>query len=205
MQSNKELIEYLKSKGAISTKRIERAFLAIDRIRFVPFRYVEEAYKNYPLPIGEGQTISQPETVAFMLEKLEIKRGDEILEIGAGSGWVTALLSFLVGKKGRVYSYEINAEVGGFGLGNLSTIRLEPNYHYRVADAKSFWGKDSPYDRIISAAAFGKVGGELISHLSPGGVLLVPTAGNYILKIKKTKNDKIEKEIFTGYIFVPLS
>ncbi len=204
MNSNYELVEFLKRNGAIKTKKVERAFLAIDRSNFVPFRYINEAYENYPLPLCEGQTISQPETVAFMLECLGVNKGEKILEIGAGSGWVTALLSNLVGRKGFVYSYEINKNVGNFGQNNLFKMSLPPNYSYKIADAKRNWAKNKPYNKIIAAAAFESVGDELVGLLAPGGILLVPTKDCSLLRIKKYNNGKIERKVFPGFIFVPL-
>ncbi|MCD6283661.1 protein-L-isoaspartate O-methyltransferase, partial [bacterium] len=95
------LIQQLISEGYLKTPEIIKAFREIDRKDFVPSYLKKEAYINAPLPIGFGQTISQPLTVAFMLELLQPKRGDKILDIGSGSGWTTALLAYIVGQKDR--------------------------------------------------------------------------------------------------------
>lgn len=92
----KNLVEHLRNGGYLKTPKIIDAFLNIDRIDFVPENLKEDAYLNIPLPIGKGQTISQPLTVAFMLELLGPKYGDKILDVGAGSGWTSALLAYIV-------------------------------------------------------------------------------------------------------------
>lgn len=95
--SNEQLVEHLKKEGVLNTPRIINAFRAIDRVDFVRKEQSGSAYADHPLPIGEGQTISQPYTVAFMLEKLQPRSQDKILDVGSGSGWTTALLSYCAG------------------------------------------------------------------------------------------------------------
>src|SRR5712672_2951481 len=91
--SNDELVDELVASGVLSTELLVKAFRSVDRAHFVPLRLKAEAYADYPLPIGEGQTISQPSTVAFMLEQLQPAPGHHVLEVGAGSGYVAALLA----------------------------------------------------------------------------------------------------------------
>src|SRR3989344_867492 len=106
MNTLEGLIQELLSGGYLKTPRIIDAFRLIDRADFVLPEYKDEACGNYPLPIGEGQTISQPLTVAFMLELLNPQPGEKILDIGAGSGWQTALLAEIVGPKGQIVAIE---------------------------------------------------------------------------------------------------
>src|SRR3989344_6125935 len=106
MKSSKELIDYLIERKILKTPRIIEAFRAVDRAAFVLPEYKDEAYENHPLPIGEGQTISQPETVAFMLEKLDPAAGEKILDVGSGSGWTTALLADIAGDSGKDFGIE---------------------------------------------------------------------------------------------------
>src|SRR3989344_3253201 len=104
-----ELIRELKTQGVLKSPNVEAAFRAIDRKDFVRPEYEEVAYANHPLPIGEGQTISQPYTVAFMLDLLDPKAGEKILDVGSGSGWTTALLAHIVSQSGEI------DENGGIG------------------------------------------------------------------------------------------
>ena len=102
VMSNSELVRGLIEEGYLKTERIIEAFLGVDRKDFVLEQYEDEAYLDIPLPIGYGQTISQPATVAFMLELLQPEEGDKIMDIGAGSCWQTAILASVVGEKGSV-------------------------------------------------------------------------------------------------------
>ena len=114
------LIESLISQGVLKTLSIVRAFKKVDRADFVLPEYLGAAYEDCPLPIGFGQTISQPFTVALMLEWLAPEKGQKILDIGCGSGWTTALLSSIVGKKGRVVGIERISGLAEFAAQNLS-------------------------------------------------------------------------------------
>lgn len=106
-----ELVERLIKKGVLKTPGLIEAFLKNDRYNYVPVKYSWRAYENNPISIGFGQTISQPSTVAFMMELLQPKSGDKVLDIGFGSGWTSGILSVSVGKKGSVLSVEIVPEV----------------------------------------------------------------------------------------------
>ena len=114
----KYLVKELISSGYLKTPEIIDAFQKIDRKDFVSDEYKDRAYVNAPLPIGYGQTISQPLTVAFMLELLQPEKGNKILEIGSGSGWQTALLARVVGDEGRVFAIELIPELEQFGRKN---------------------------------------------------------------------------------------
>src|SRR3989344_8856212 len=107
--NKKDLIERLRDRGI--KEKILKAIQIIDRKNFVSENNLKEAYEDHPLSIGYGQTISQPYTVAFMLQELELKKGDRILEIGTGSGWNAALMSYLVGENGEIYSVEVVKEL----------------------------------------------------------------------------------------------
>ncbi len=132
MRSNKELVEHLIKRGVLKTPKIIEAFKKIDRKDFVKEEFLEEAYFDTPLPIGFGQTISQPYTVAFMLELLEPKEGDTVLDIGSGSGWTTALLAYIVGNKGKVIGVERIKELVEFGKKNLAKYKFK-NAHIELA------------------------------------------------------------------------
>ena len=102
-----ELVEYLKRYGLLNNKSIKDAFMVVDRADFVPEKAKEIAYADHALSIGEGQTISQPRVVAFMLDLLQPKKGDKIMDVGAGSGWQTGLLAEIVGDKGKINAIEV--------------------------------------------------------------------------------------------------
>src|SRR3990167_9057902 len=108
MDTREELIEYLANTSKVlGNSPIRHAFESVDRADFVNEDYKFEAYEDYPIPIGFDQTISQPTTVAFMLELLDAREGDKVLDIGSGSGWTTALLSKIVGSSGEITGVEI--------------------------------------------------------------------------------------------------
>lgn len=200
--SNKDLVNKLVTEGAIQSREIEEAFLAVDRKDFVREIELTNCYLDLPLPIGKGQTISQPTTVAIMLEMLEIKKGMKVLDIGAGSGWVSAIIANLVGKKGKVFCYELLKSVGNFGKDNLDKRKIN-NVVYQIKDAAKTWGDNVPYDRIISGAAFKKIPPDLIDTLAPTGIAVLPSVDNYLIKVRKTKTNKVEIDKKYGFIFVP--
>lgn len=200
---NKELVALLKEEG-IKDKKVLKAILKINRGLFVPAGYKKEAYGNYPLPVGKGQTISQPWTVAFMLEALELKEGDKVLEIGAGSGWNAALMGFIVGEKGKVISTEVHEElvknaresIKKAGLKNVKVIKWDGSKGYE---------KGKPYSKIICTAACPEIPKPWVKQLKGGGIIVAPV-GEYtqvMVKAKKVKG-KIIKEELGEFQFVPL-
>lgn len=195
-------IEYLESQGVLNSKNLKQALQKVDRKNFVPKNLKIMAYSDQALPLAEGQTISQPTTVVFMLEKLKVELGQKILDIGAGSGWVSCLLGELVGEKGIVFAYEINKEVGKMGEKNVKKFGLK-NVHYFVTDAAKAWQKNSPYDRIHSAAAFEKISEDLKQALKIKGILVAPTRDGYIRKIIRLSKDEFKEEEYYGFVFVP--
>lgn len=199
---NKELINHLINAGVLKSDKIKTALRKFPREKFVPPALADAAYEDHPLPIGQGQTISQPYTVVCMLELLDAQAGDNVLEIGAGSAWQTALLSSIVDGGGSVWAYEINETVGKFGLKNLSQFSLA-NVDYAIADASEHWHAHAPYNRIIAGAAFDEIPAELKNLLSPSGRLVAPTQENDIRVIER-RGDNFQEEIYSGFIFVPI-
>jgi len=203
MESNKELVEHLKVIGVLRSINIEKALLYVDRAHFVPLRYQKYAYEDRALSLFDNQTISQPLTVVLMLELLNVKRGQKVLDIGAGSGWVTALLSYLVGTKGKVYAYEINRDVGKFGqerllLTGVSFMRV--SFEYKIMDYRKESYKYSPYDRIISGAAFKTIPKELLDQLAKNGRLVAPTL-DYKMRVVNRVGDKFKQSFLRGFSF----
>jgi len=199
------LIETLVKEGYLKTPRIIEAFKKIDRFDFVIDYLKSEAYLNAPLGIGFGQTISQPLTVAFMLELLQPEEGNKILDIGSGSGWSTALLSYIVGEKGKVYAVEIVPELCEFGKKNTSHYNFVSKgiVEFTLADGSKGLKDKAPFDRIISAAASNDIPAAWKEQLKVGGRMVLPMHQSLWLVVKKSEKDfKITE--YPGFIFVPL-
>lgn len=203
MLTNEQLIESLAKKGVLRSKRIKQALEKFSREKFVPADMVMYAYEDRPLPIGEAQTISQPFTVVFMLELLDARPGHNVLEIGAGSGWQTALLSHLVGANGHIWAYEINEAVGQFGKKNLAQFKLK-NADYVIADASRHWNEHAPYDRIIAGAAFREIPDALRQLLKVNGRLVAPTQEQDVRVIERVSQSRFDERIYPGFVFVPV-
>jgi len=207
----KDLADYLRKNGVLQNPRIIETFEKIDRADFVRENFKNEAYGDYPLSIGFGQTISQPTTVAFMLELLEPEAGDKILDLGSGSGWTTALLAYTVShrktpdsksKNGYVYGVEKILGLVEFGQNNLAKY---PQLPAKILQAGKKLGlpEKAPFDKILVSASAEELPKKLIDQLKIGGVMTVPIR-NSIFKIIKTSNDKFSKQEFAGFVFVPL-
>jgi len=204
------LINSLIKDGYLKTSGIIEAFKKINRKDFVSEEYKNEAYINAPLPIGFGQTISQPLTVAFMLELLEPKKGERILDIGSGSGWQTAILSSIVGDPpaggGRVVGMERIPELKEMAERNVSKYNfIEKNIASIIlADGSFGYKRESPYDKIIAGAAAVKdIPMEWKKQLKIGGRIVAPVGHSVIVIDKISKNEYTKKEYF-GFSFVPL-
>lgn len=199
--SNHELIAYLMSTGILKTAALIDAFRSVDRADFIPQESIGVAYEDYPIPIGWGQTISQPYTVAFMLELLQLEPGQKVLDIGSGSGWTTALLSKAVGPNGDVVGVERVPELVSYGQENLRKYRFD---NARIEFAESIgWPAGAPFDRVLVSAAGKEVPKALLKQLRPGGVMVIPVE-NTIVKIQKDDSGKAHEEVFGGFAFVPL-
>ncbi len=199
----KQLIENLIRKGILKTPKIIDAFYKVDRMDFVLEESRYEAYSDRPLSIGFGQTISQPLTVAFMLELLQPQVGEKILDIGSGSAWQSCLLANMVGKNGKVFAIERIVEIYEFGKENSKKYNFK-NLRFILGDGSKGYEKEAPYDKIIvAAAAFEKIPIELKKQLVNAGRLVIPVNNSIWLIIKK-KNNKYTAKEFPGFAFVPL-
>jgi len=203
-----KLINQLIEQGYLKSPAIIDAFRKIKRADFIPREIIEEKGEDFvneynaPLPIGYKQTISQPLTVAFMLELLQPKRGDKILDIGSGSGWQTAMLCEIVGFDGFIYAIELIPELKKFGRDNVSKYNFR-NVEFICDNGSSGLSDKAPFDRIIAAAAANEIPKAWKKQLKIGGRIVAPVKNSIWLLIKKAK-DKFEEKEYHGFVFVPL-
>lgn len=218
--SKEKLVKSLIDDGYLKTPSIIEAFQTIDRADFVRDEYKNEAYANYPLPIGYGQTISQPLTVAFMLELLEPKSGEKILDIGCGSGWQTAILAQIVGERGRVVGIERIPALKNFAEANISKYpglictnggtnntggNETKNCRVKLVlgDGSRGFAENAPYDKIIAAASAREIPQAWKEQLKIGGRLVAPVGESIVLLVKESQDKFVKKQYF-GFSFVPL-
>ncbi len=200
-----ELWLALKESYRVIMRRVDsinQAFKSIHRVDFVPEGLKDQASIDIPLPIGFGQTISQPTTVRLMMEWLEAQPGEKVLDIGAGSGWTTALLSSMIGPKGKVFAVEKIPELVKFGTDNCKQAGIK-NISFFTAGTHLGLSDFAPYDRILVSAAASKLPKEFLNQLKVGGRLVIPI-NNSIFVIDKNGYNSFESTEHHGFVFVPL-
>lgn len=197
----KKLVKLLESKG-IKDFRILNAINKIPRHYFFDNAFVEHAYQDKAFPIGEGQTISQPYTVAFQTEKLEIRSGDKVLEIGTGSGYQACVLLELGVELHTIeYKKVLYERTKVF----LQEMGYKTNFYF--GDGSKGISHQSPFDKIIVTAGAPTIPNSLIKQLAIGGTLIIPVGDNEwqkMYRITKLTENKIKKEEFDFFSFVPL-
>jgi len=195
-----KLVKKLVEKG-IKDERVLAAIGKVPRHVFFENALLDHAYQDKAFPIGEGQTISQPYTVAFQTEKLEIRSGDKVLEIGTGSGYQACVL-LEVGAK--VYTIEYNRKLYERCKDFLPTLGYKPFFFY--GDGSKGLPAKAPYNKIIVTAGAPVVPTALTDQLTEGGILIIPVGDRekqMMLRIRK-KNGKLVQEEFENFAFVPL-
>jgi len=207
-KQNEELIKNLISRGALKTERIIEAFRKVKRHNFVPEKYLHVAYVDAPLPLEESSrsTISQPYTVAVMVEALQPKEGEKILDVGTGSGWQTCLLSYCVGEKGKIVTMEINEQIYNFARKNIEKFNFK-NIIQILGDGSKGHKNEAPYDKIIITAAARKLPENLKKQLKVGGRIVVPIGGTFeqqMIILDKISENKFKERSIGYFIFVPL-
>lgn len=205
IKNKQHLVDYWKESGLIKDKKLIEAFKAVPREEFILDEYLSEAYGDYPLAIGQGQTISQPTTVMLMTQALDLKEGQKVLEVGAGSGYQAAIISKMVGDKGKVITTEIISNLAKFADKNIKKLKLK-NAIIIEHDGSEGYEKEAPYDRIMVTAACPKIPPPLIKQLKENGIIVSPVGsllGQEMIKGIKKKG-KLEIEKLGSFMFVPL-
>jgi protein-L-isoaspartate(D-aspartate) O-methyltransferase len=187
----------------ITNARVLAVMGKVPRHEFVPERLRSDAYADHPLPIGEGQTISQPYIVAFMTERLEPKPTDRVLEIGTGSGYQAAVLAGLVAE---VYTIEIISELAQRAAADLKRLGCT-NVHVRAGDGYQGWAEAAPFDGVIVTCAPERVPPPLIDQLKDGGRIIIPVgpAWNQELVLLRKRSGKLEQQAVLPVSFVPMT
>jgi protein-L-isoaspartate(D-aspartate) O-methyltransferase len=202
IQKKLRLLMELRRAG-IGDTRVLGAIERTPREKFVPLSFEDRAYENVALPIGNGQTVSQPYVVALMTEKLELGERQTVLEIGTGSGYQTAVLASLCR---RVFSIERHRELLRDAERRFEELRLR-NIVCRFGDGTKGWPEQAPYDRVIVTAAAPEVPSTLIDGLAPGGVLVAPVGEDHrdqqLVRIRRN-DDRFSTEDLGLVRFVPL-
>ena len=182
--------------------RVARAFTAVPRAGFLPESERRREGYDGPLPIGHGQTNSQPRTVADMLRLLDVPVGARVLDVGSGSGWTTALLAHLVGPDGRVDGVEIEPELVTFGAANLAATGQPWASVHQAEPGVLGLPAGAPYDRVLVSAEARELPTALVDQLAVGGVLVVPVRGTMLRVLKGTDGTTVTRH--GSYRFVPL-
>jgi protein-L-isoaspartate(D-aspartate) O-methyltransferase len=192
------------NRGAFD-QRVMDAMATVPRHEFVPEKQRSHAYENRPLPIGRGQTISQPYIVALMTDLLDPQSGDRVLEIGTGSGYQAAVISQLVS---RVYSIEIISELAVESRQRVQRLGYD-NISIRAADGYDGWPEEAPFDSIIVTAAISHIPPPLVRQLKPGGRMVIPVGTRfqtqYLTLVEKGLDSSITTRQLIPVIFVPFT
>jgi protein-L-isoaspartate(D-aspartate) O-methyltransferase len=192
--------EHMRARG-ISDERVLAAIERVPRHVFVPPEHRADAYKDHPVPIGYGQTISQPYIVAFMTEALRLEPQHRVLEIGTGCGYQTAILAELAAD---VYSIEVVEPLAVQARATLDELGYH-NVHTRVGDGYAGWPEHAPFDRVIGAAAAEDVPPALVAQLAEGGILVLPVGVfHQELQVLRRHADRLETLDTLPVRFVPM-
>jgi protein-L-isoaspartate(D-aspartate) O-methyltransferase len=203
-QQREMMVEQQIEARGVKNKKVLDAMNSVPRHLFVPEGYRRGSYFDQPLPIGLGQTISQPYIVALMTEMLDVDNDDIVLEIGTGSGYQAAVLSTIVKK---LYTIEIVEELGLQAAERLKSLGYD-NVKVKISDGGLGWPEKAPFDAIMVTAAAPKIPEPLIKQLKPGGRMVIPVDNNFysqdLLIVEKDEDGNIETRNTIPVRFVPL-
>jgi len=205
-EQRKKLVSDLIALGVLKTPIIIDAFRKIPRHSFLPRNQLHHAYSDVALRTVKESTISQPYTVAVMVEALKPKAGEKILEVGAGSGWCACLIGFCVGNRGKVITIEIDEDVYNFARKNIKKLGIK-NVKVILGDGGFGYEKEMPYDSCIITAACREIPEPIIEQTKIGGRIVAPVGSRYEQKMiiaEKISKNKVKKKSIGNFIFVPL-
>ncbi|MFQ5838002.1 MAG: protein-L-isoaspartate O-methyltransferase [Thermoplasmata archaeon] len=205
-ERREKMVHRLVEQGILRTPRVVEAMLMVPRHAFLPKGYRNSAYYDTPLSIGAGQTISAPHMVGMMLEHLDLQEGHVVLEIGAGSGYHAALVGYIVGPSGRVYSVERIDALARKAQKNVEAVGLADRVEIVVGDGSQGVPEHAPYDRIFVTCAAPDIPPPLKEELKDGGKLLIPMGSRYyqdLILVEKTEGG-LKRRDLGGCVFVPL-
>ena len=204
MSSKPELLSFWEKNGIVKDRRLLEAFASVPREAFVP-QYGDVAYEDRPLPTIRGQTISQPTTIMVMMEALDALWDEKILEVGAGVGYQAALLAYLVGPKGRIFSMEVVPELVHIARHNMAALGYH-NVTILEGDGSQGFPQESPFDKIIITAACPSIPVPLVKQTKEGGVIVAPIGDKEDqVMVKAVKRGAgLEYEFLGPFKFVPL-
>ncbi|MFC1768122.1 protein-L-isoaspartate(D-aspartate) O-methyltransferase [Nanoarchaeota archaeon] len=205
MFEKSELIQFWKINFKFKEKELE-AFEEINREDFVTDELKGKAYKDVPLPILRGKTISQPTTVMIMTSLLNLKEGEKVLEVGTGSGYQAAIIAKIIGPKGKVISTEVVPELVNFARENLKKANLK-NVKILEEDGSKGCKKEAPFDKVIITAACKEFPHELIDQMKENGIIVGPVGDKHqqeLVRGIKEKGGKLSLEFFGPFLFSPM-
>ncbi|MFQ6106394.1 MAG: protein-L-isoaspartate O-methyltransferase [Thermoplasmata archaeon] len=203
-EEREQMVRKLIRGGYIHSAEVIAAMERIPRHVFVDIGRM--AYIDSPMSIGQGQTISAPHMVGIMLEALDLRRGQKVLEVGGGSGYHAALAGEIVGEGGKVYSIERIETLASRARKAIEDIGLADRVIIIVGDGSLGYEKCAPYDRIFVTCAAPGIPPPLVDQLEEGGKLLIPVGGTYLqdLILATKKRGKVRRKSYGGCVFVPL-
>jgi len=201
-QKRGQMVDYQIEDRGVADPLVLDAMRKVPRHLFVPENIRADAYNDYPLPIGRGQTISQPYIVAFMTKQLKLKGGEKVLEIGTGSGYQAAVLAKIAGS---VYTIDIICELADSARERLNALGYQ-NISVRCADGYQGWPEHAPFDAIIVTAAPEKIPQPLIDQLKPGGTMIIPVGSAFqeLIQVQKLPDGKLIQNAVLPVRFVPM-
>jgi len=210
------LVDNLIREGILHSPKVINAMRAVPRTIFLPENMQSYSASDTPLPIGLGQTVSAPHMVSIMNEALQLEVGDNVLEVGAGSGWHAATIAEIIAPHeaprsnwGHVYTVEIVQSLADFARKTIMKVGYGDRVTIICADGSAGYTEKAPYDKVLVTAAAPSIPEPLVEQLKPGGMMLIPVGSaslfQSLMKITKADDGKIKEENLGGVAFVPLT